>query len=168
VPRPPWPWLPGTPARRVERGAACETLLKEPLGAIEREARRLGVGAGAGNLGALGNEVGSPLVYLRAVHRGVDLRERVPFFDLRVEVDEHVRDPAIDLGAHIDLENRLHGARGLHFLDHVSHGGDRGDVFGRRERPMVGPPHQPCRDGDDGDSSHDAATKPKAAPFFGC
>jgi len=115
VPRPPWPWLPGTPRApcrawrglrdSAERAAGCD----RTRGAPPRCWRW------RWQLGRAGKRGWLALVYLRAVHRGVDLRERVPFFDLRVEVDEHVRDPAIDLGAHIDLENRLHGARACTF-----------------------------------------------------
>ena len=82
-------------------------------------------GLGLLELGALRREVRRLRAHLRAVDERVDLGEHVALLHDGVEVDQDLRDAPVDLGADVDLQQRLDGARGLHLLDDVAHGDRR-------------------------------------------
>src|SRR5205085_194142 len=124
------------PLRRLEFAFAREVLGEELGRALVIDARRVGRGAGAGDLRLLRAEVRLHLVDLRAVDDRVDLGEHVPLLDLGVEVDPHGRDAAAYLRADVDLQERLNGAGRLDLLDDVAHRDRGGDVFRRGRRAM--------------------------------
>ena len=98
------------PLGGVEIAPRREVGVEEALRAIERHAGggHLRLHAGHGGLGlrelgALRKKVGLLRVHLRAVDERIDLGQHVALLDDGVEVDEHLRDPAVDLRADVDL-----------------------------------------------------------------